>query len=265
MAILPPYRFRGYRFDTETGLYYLQSRYYDANVGRFLNEDDLAILALPGANMLVTNLYTYCYNNPAIHSDPTGMIVVLVIAGIAITTAQAIVLASMLIFSVSYTLNIGGFRTSVNNAVNWAINNIITTASRILRIYSQLGVWAAGVIADLVAVYASDAAKSLPGIAGKYDNFECEDAAEAMKAELIKRRLRGAIVDLVFPNAYRGFVVSNRLGWGTAISHTGHHFGVYYKGNIYCNIYPEGIPAGLWPEKFHAASDAGRMTIYNWF
>ncbi len=65
-----PIRYRGYYYDTETGLYYLQSRYYDPVVGRFLNADGLL-----GANgdLMSYNLYAYCSNNPVNLSDPTGM------------------------------------------------------------------------------------------------------------------------------------------------------------------------------------------------
>ena len=55
-----PFRYRGYYYDTETGLYYLQSRYYDPVVGRFLNADRLL-----GANgdLMSYNLFAYCSNN----------------------------------------------------------------------------------------------------------------------------------------------------------------------------------------------------------
>ena len=62
-------RYRGYYLDTETGLYYLQSRYYDPVVERLLNADTLL-----GANgdLLSYNLFAYCSNNPVNFSDPTG-------------------------------------------------------------------------------------------------------------------------------------------------------------------------------------------------
>lgn len=66
-----PYRYRGYRFDNETGLYYLQSRYYDAAVGRFVNADDFMCLGLSAA-ILSCNLFAYCENNSIIGVDPTG-------------------------------------------------------------------------------------------------------------------------------------------------------------------------------------------------
>ena len=62
-------RYRSYYYDTETGLYYLQSRYYDPEVGRFINADGLL-----GANedILAYNLFAYCGNNPVNGYDPSG-------------------------------------------------------------------------------------------------------------------------------------------------------------------------------------------------
>lgn len=85
-----------------------------------------------------------------------------------------------------------------------------------------------------------------------------------MKKELVKRKLLGAIVDLYFPNAFCGYVVSDK-GGNTAISQNGHHYGVYFNGKIYCNIYPEGLAASTWPKKFYASFDVGRRTTYYWF
>ena len=44
VAKLNPFRYRGYYYDTETGLYYLNSRYYDPSIGRFLNADDISYI-----------------------------------------------------------------------------------------------------------------------------------------------------------------------------------------------------------------------------
>ena len=64
-----PIRYRSYYYDTETGLYYLQSRYYDPEVGRFVNADGIL-----GANqdILSFNLFAYCSNNPVNKIDPSG-------------------------------------------------------------------------------------------------------------------------------------------------------------------------------------------------
>ena len=70
IANINPFRYRGYYYDTETGWYYLNTRYYDPNVGRFLSPDTIL-----GANggLLGYNLYAYCNNNPVMFVDPSGM------------------------------------------------------------------------------------------------------------------------------------------------------------------------------------------------
>ena len=63
-----PFRYRGYYYDTETGLYYLQSRYYNPEWGRFLNADAVLYGSVFGFNQ-----YAYCDNNPVIKVDFGGM------------------------------------------------------------------------------------------------------------------------------------------------------------------------------------------------
>ena len=65
-----PIRYRSYYYDTETGLYYLQSRYYDPEVGRFISMDDISYL--DPETIGGTNLYAYCLNNPIMYVDPSG-------------------------------------------------------------------------------------------------------------------------------------------------------------------------------------------------
>ena len=65
-----PIRYRGYYYDTETGLYYLKSRYYDPETGRFITIDDISYLDPETINGL--NLYAYCGNNPVMNIDPNG-------------------------------------------------------------------------------------------------------------------------------------------------------------------------------------------------
>ena len=65
-----PFRYLGYVYDTETGLYYLQSRYYNPETGRFINADN-AIASVSG-DIRGYNLFCYCMNNPVNMSDRSG-------------------------------------------------------------------------------------------------------------------------------------------------------------------------------------------------
>ena len=64
-----PFRYRGYYYDTETGFYYLNSRYYDPAVGRFLNADGYIN---GNGDLIGYNMFAYCGNNPVIGYDPLG-------------------------------------------------------------------------------------------------------------------------------------------------------------------------------------------------
>lgn len=64
-----PFRYRGYYYDADLGLYYLNSRYYDSRTGRFINADGQLNVPLLGYNQ-----YAYCENNPVNMIDPSGNI-----------------------------------------------------------------------------------------------------------------------------------------------------------------------------------------------
>ena len=70
IGLINPIRYRGYYFDEETGLYYLKTRYYDPQVGRFMTIDGIEYLDPETINGL--NLYAYCNNNPVMNVDPDG-------------------------------------------------------------------------------------------------------------------------------------------------------------------------------------------------
>ena len=69
IANLNPLRYRGYVYDTDSGLYYLQSRYYDPDTGRFINAD---VYCDTGNSVLSTNMFAYCENNPIVNLDTDG-------------------------------------------------------------------------------------------------------------------------------------------------------------------------------------------------
>lgn len=67
VAYANPFRYRGYYYDNESGLYYLQSRYYDSYTGRFLNADSDEVILLHEFNLI-----SYCNNNPVNCVDYDG-------------------------------------------------------------------------------------------------------------------------------------------------------------------------------------------------
>ena len=73
IVINNPFRYRGYYYDTETGLYYCNARYYDPQTGRFISADSTNYLDPNQMNGM--NLYAYCINNPVMYSDPSGNVV----------------------------------------------------------------------------------------------------------------------------------------------------------------------------------------------
>ena len=122
-----PIRYRGYYYDTETGLYYLQSRYYDPVVGRFLNADGLL-----GANgdLMSYNLFAYCSNNPVNMSDPTGEIAAVTAAFIGL--AAAVILQG---FTPENKERADNFMNEPNlyNTANWLTLGAVDTVKGAIR------------------------------------------------------------------------------------------------------------------------------------
>mgnify|MGYP000855898821 FL=1 len=95
IAQLNPYRYRGYRYDEETGLFYVGSRYYDPAICRFINAD--AALGQIG-NVQGSNMFAYAFNNPIMYDDPTGnwpklstIFTVVAVAAVAVAAVAVVV------------------------------------------------------------------------------------------------------------------------------------------------------------------------------
>ncbi len=87
-----PFRYKSYYYDSETKLYYLISRYYDPETGRFISPDHMGYMAEQMERINGCNLYAYCLNNPIMYSDPEGTFIIgLFIAAIAIKFAVTVV------------------------------------------------------------------------------------------------------------------------------------------------------------------------------
>ena len=99
LATLNPFRYRKYVYDPETGLYCLGSRYYDPEVGRFVNADDTDVIFAKPQELGSKNLYAYCDNNPVAREDYAGEFPIPCIVGAVVGAAVS---------GFSYVLTSGG-------------------------------------------------------------------------------------------------------------------------------------------------------------
>lgn len=137
-----PIRYRGYYYDNETGFYYLQSRYYDPEIGRFINADN-SILGT-GESVQGYNLFAYCFNNPINMDDQNGnwpkwakklvvaVAVVAVVAAVAVVTvatAGAGTAAAVIAVGAAKGAAIGFAVGAATGAATSVISNRVKTGS----------------------------------------------------------------------------------------------------------------------------------------
>ena len=122
IAQINPIRYRSYYYDTETGWYYLQSRYYDPEIGRFVSADDTDYLGASGT-VRGYNLFAYCENNPVNYSDETGRF--RITTGYIGWIGSLIIGVASLIFRI---INIGRDIRSIRNLTKSRIATLIITA-----------------------------------------------------------------------------------------------------------------------------------------
>ena len=161
-----PFRYRGYYYDTETGLYYLNSRYYNPEFGRFISADGL----IDNRGATSQNLFAYCYNNPINYSDADGHLpkwlsgvldiasgITQILAGAAMATATAAtgvgIAAGICMIANGITTAYSGFAQIYNHRAGVEIlheENWIRTGAKALgkAIAGEKGQKAAEVIYD---------------------------------------------------------------------------------------------------------------------
>ena len=128
VAAYNPFRYRGYRYDADTGFYYLQSRYYDPTICRFINADEYSDT---DDGLLGFNMFAYCLNNPINRTDSNGnwslpnwakvaIGAVATVAAVAVTVATGGAAAPVLI---------GVASSTISGAATSAIKHRVTTGS----------------------------------------------------------------------------------------------------------------------------------------
>ena len=216
LAELNPFRYRGYVYDEETGLYYLRSRYYASALCRFVNSDTFI-----GVSSLLSshNVFCYCYNVAPKHKDANGKFAIAATGTLTYKFIEGslIFLTMMGLISKSSTPDVNPSHTSNDTPSN--------TSGKTVE-------------------------EELGEIAGQYGDLECVAARDAIVDYLLTRNLSYTVIELQF-SPIPGYVYSNM--YDRQISENGYHVGVEYNGNVYCNVHPLGLPEQTWIDDFEAA------------
>ena len=168
-----PLRYRGYYYDDETGWYYLQSRYYDPALGRFINADSYSST---GQGFLGYNMFAYCGNNPVIRDDSSGegwfdslvkavaVVAVVVTAAVLVTVATAAtggaaLAAATVAFGAASGGLVGGFANEAKGesfAKGWVGGAVNGTIQSSLGLLHPAGTIIGGGIGSAVGTYITE-------------------------------------------------------------------------------------------------------------
>ena len=177
MAEANPIRYRGYYYDTETGLYYLQSRYYDPEVSRFINPDAFATTDVDG--VLSANMFAYCENNPIRNSDSSGALFGLDAASVIIGAATGAI-----------TSLIGG----------------IAAGDTGLELLGDVGIGAlSGAVGGVIG----------SAITATYDTYKCYKEGVSIKGcaiVFVSELVSSLVVGVKFPSGFFGKGIWDKLG-----------------------------------------------------
>ena len=119
-----PFRYRGYVYDEETGFYYLQSRYYNPVVGRFISAD---VLLSTGQGVIGHNAYAYCGNNPIVREDTQGNLWGLIAAAVGAVVGVVSKVVTDVVSSVALTgeVHLSSWQDYVGEAVGGATEAVL--------------------------------------------------------------------------------------------------------------------------------------------
>ena len=177
LADINPLRYRGYFYDTETSLYYLKSRYYNPEVGRFINPDVFATTDVDG--VLSANMFAYCENNPIRNSDSSGALFGLDAASVIIGAATGAI-----------TSLIGG----------------IAAGDTGLELLGDVGIGAlSGAVGGVIG----------SAITATYDTYKCYKEGVSIKGcaiVFVSELVSSLVVGVKFPSGFFGKGIWDKLG-----------------------------------------------------
>ncbi len=154
LSFVSPFTYRSYCYDYDIELYYLQSRYYSAEIGRFINTDDTQIAIATQGEILGANLFAYCNNNPVVYKDETGYItpanIIGAIIGVVLGVIGGYFLAKWLASKIPFESNLA------RNAFITVLTGLVTASAAVIGYFigGYIGKLANSIISGLRSLYA---------------------------------------------------------------------------------------------------------------
>ena len=230
-------RYRGYVYDRETGLYYVASRYYDPEIGRFISPDTTDLLTATPMGLTDKNLYAYCDNNPVIRVDDGGDFWHIVVGAVAGALISGVVKAASNVIE----------RKSITDGL--AISMLAGAASGAL---AATGVGIAGMVAGNTAIsMAENAANQVIENKG-FNDFDVGDMLIDGAIGCISGAVGGAgkgtkhLTNLGKQTVKRTFNATKNGGLKTGLKEVGKAFAYYGKNSYkYYKIFVEDLPYDL--------------------
>ncbi|MBS1402257.1 MAG: hypothetical protein HPZ79_04635 [Oscillospiraceae bacterium] len=149
-----PLRYRGYYYDTETGFYYLQSRYYDPAIGRFISADSYATTDCNG--FLSANMFAYCENNPVMKEDRDGEFNTAAAVIGAVTSGISAYASGGNLKNIIFASTTGFFSAGLKNNLLVAAVNLCAAVYDGYQVYKNSGKWSNAVLAGVISFGASN-------------------------------------------------------------------------------------------------------------
>ena len=263
-----PFRYRSYYYDVETGFYSLQSRYYDPEIGRFINADgEIAGVGSVQGN----NLFQYCFNNPVNMSDPTGQwpswgqvftavvgVAIVAVAVAAVVTAGPVLAAAVAVGYTSGIVAAGGTIACASVAAvcgGSLVGEAITGKNPVRDLVGQENFDAITAISTAGAVQGMSNLSSLSGLSspGTKNNSKLEKYVNNPE------KIKNVPVAKIEKIAIKEGLPTGTLSRG---SHAGQGFKVTWGGDRLLQYHPGGGHHGR-QSYWKVSSGNGTIRIFN--
>lgn len=203
-----PFRYRGYYWDNDLQLYYLMSRYYDPQTGRFINADTLDYLEPESINGL--NLYAYCSNNPVMYADPSGHFAIgifciclgigALVGGVTAhfegqNVLTGVLTGALLGAAIGVIIGVGG--AALSGAVSSVLGKTVTDLTSVFFYGGEFGTWEDYAVAFAfggLTGYLGDITGKFAGLA-KVGKIIADVGARPLANQLVKMGTRGSSFD----------------------------------------------------------------------